>query len=69
MSSAYKCDRCGRLYEHDFQLYLHSYYISKDCHPQEDLKLDLCPTCQKSLENWFKRIAKVKDEIAKEEEK
>ena len=66
MSKAYKCDRCGALYEHDFQLYLHSYFVSKDCHPQEDLELDLCPACQKDLERWVTYPTRIK--INKEKE-
>jgi len=61
MSKAKKCDRCGALYEHNFELYLNSYYVSKDCHPQVDFKLDLCPTCQKSLENWFTLRSKINE--------
>lgn len=58
MSKAYKCDRCGTLYEYDFQRYLHSYYISKDCHPQDDKKLDLCPDCQGALVEWMASVGK-----------
>ncbi len=53
MSIANKCDRCGMLYEYDFQNYLHSYYVGKDCHPYEDERLDLCPNCQEKLVEWF----------------
>lgn len=60
MSRACKCDRCGTFYEYDFQLYFHSYFISKEGHPLEDLKLDLCPMCQKSLESWFTYPERVK---------
>ena len=52
MSAALKCDRCGTLYEYDYQLYLCSYYVCKDCHPSGDLKLDLCPNCQQKLIEW-----------------
>lgn len=62
MSSACKCDRCGTLYEYDYQLYLRSYIIYKDCHPQEDRKIDLCPMCQKDLERWFTYPQRVKKE-------
>ena len=67
MSRACKCDRCGTLYEYDFQLYLHSYFVSKDCYPQENLKLDLCPMCQKSLESWFTYPTRIKKEKPEEE--
>ena len=53
MSKALKCDRCGALYEYDFQLYLRSYYVGKECHPYEDKRLDLCPNCQTELEKWI----------------
>ncbi len=60
MSSAYKCDRCGALYEYDYRMYGNNmHFIGR--RPQKDSELDLCPTCQKSLENWFKLIAKVKE--------
>ena len=55
MSKALKCDRCGTLYEYNFQLYLNPYFVGKDCHSYEDKRLlDLCPNCQKMLVEWFK---------------
>lgn len=62
MCIAYKCDRCGDLYEYDYQRYLHSYFISKDCHPYEDQKMDLCPDCQDALVEWMTRVGKRESE-------
>jgi len=53
MNKVLKCDRCGTLYEYDFSFYLHSYFVGEDCYPYEDKKLDLCPNCQKMLDEWF----------------
>lgn len=51
---AYKCDRCGTLYEYNCENYLGKHYISKECHPYDDMKIDLCPKCQEKLEQWLK---------------
>ena len=42
---AYKCNRCGKLYEK----YEDSiFYVTKEIYQQ-----DLCPQCTKSLEKWW----------------
>ena len=56
MSMACKCDRCGVLYEYDYQNYINSYFIGKERFPCADKKLDLCPNCQKKLVEWFKDV-------------
>lgn len=52
---AYKCDRCGRLYEKQTESRL---FIGK-CKPKDDTgprwrEQDLCPECKKSFEKWWK---------------
>ena len=49
MSKAYKCDRCGKLFER--------YTIKpKDMHLYCDCKcLDLCKECRDDLKSWFLR--------------
>ena len=54
MSKANKCDRCGVLYEYNWENYIHKHYINKDCHPYPDYRIDLCPNCQTELEKWLK---------------
>ena len=52
MAVASKCDRCGLLYEQLKavpNLRLIHYY-----HPFGDERYDLCPECQKELEEWIK---------------
>ena len=50
MSNAYKCDVCGSLYTRDcvpditIRRYIHSY---------GEHRYDLCPKCQKELEDWL----------------
>lgn len=61
MSSALKCDRCGKLYEHreitdnfisDRRM---RYAVMKDCHPQDMVVFDLCRDCRISLVEWFNK--------------
>ena len=56
--NAKKCDRCGALFEEkelfDFSDDRMRYAIIKDCHPFPDqIKLDLCPSCQKGFFKWL----------------
>lgn len=53
MSHAYKCDRCGALYERNIELYIHKHYICLENHPYSDTEIDLCPNCQVELEKWL----------------
>lgn len=48
MSRAYKCDRCGKLYEYNTEP-----RRSVIIHIDEKLK-DLCPDCYKQLRSWLK---------------
>ena len=54
MSEVNKCDRCGTLYEYDYNFYIGKHNIYKDCHPYSDYQIDLCPDCQTELEKWIK---------------
>ena len=58
MSNIKKCDRCGEPYDP----FLHNitldsdwwrYSIHKDCHPYEEIKIDLCSDCRKKLYKWL----------------
>lgn len=67
MSQAYKCDRCGKLYEAkertlEFKEYavLKPHTISYNVgNPGTYLNYvaDLCPECQKQLDMWMKSMA------------
>lgn len=43
---AYKCDRCGKLYERQVEKIL---YVGK----KGEGPLDLCPQCTESFEEWW----------------
>lgn len=74
MSLAYKCDRCGKLYEAkertlDFKEYtvLKPHIINYEAgNPGTYLShvADLCPKCQKQLEEWM-TLWKSKEEKSK----
>ena len=51
--SAYKCDRCGSLYEKEMtsRRYIE---ITHDLHPYESVILKLCDNCQNELLEWLK---------------
>ena len=50
---AKKCDACGVLYEDDIHN-VSMVKIVKDCHPYpEEHVYDLCPKCQKKLEEFI----------------
>lgn len=57
MAVAYKCDRCGCYYSDNDtgRLYLGR---PSDVHPGTE-NIDLCPTCQKMLDNWFKHVDEI----------
>lgn len=46
---AYKCDRCGNLYERKVKPNITIYKYVPFC----DTRLDLCHKCQDTLENWL----------------
>ena len=59
MAKAFKCDRCGKLFEYDDEHRKNTqslvvYNLGYAC--------DLCANCDKMLENWF-RNKEEKDEI------
>ena len=47
---AFKCDRCGNLYE-GYTEKVKSFYINRS--PVTYYPLDLCPECNKELKDWF----------------
>lgn len=47
---AKKCDRCGKLYER--YKTLPDLELRKYIHGFGDVRLDLCPECQRKLENF-----------------
>ena len=49
MSRAYKCDRCGELYESYSIEPRRSVIVHIDCE-----LVDLCPECYKQLRGWLK---------------
>lgn len=59
MSIAKKCDRCGKLYENerivDAGESWWRYSIMKDNHPYEEIRIDLCESCQRALADWIKQ--------------
>lgn len=48
--TAYECDRCGALFKRNC---VPETTITIDQHPNGLQRLDLCPKCQKELENWI----------------
>lgn len=58
---AKKCDRCGKLYEHSEIIEDYNsdprmrYGIFKDCHPQGEVRFDLCKACRKDFYKWFSK--------------
>ncbi len=60
--SAYKCDRCGKLYEKEItpRRYIE---ITHDLHPYGEIRLLLCDNCQKELLEWLKPYVKDKRNI------
>ena len=49
---ANKCDRCGKLFERE-QISVPDIRIEHYVHPYGGNWLDLCPDCQRELENWL----------------
>lgn len=48
--NAYKCDRCGKLYEKEARSILYVKRITTGNGQWQDL----CPECTKSLDKWWK---------------
>lgn len=60
--NAYKCDRCGALYERQYgsRRYIE---ITHDLHPYGEQRLALCDKCQSELLEWLKPYTKGKRNI------
>lgn len=58
--TAYKCDRCGRLFPtiQDGGLILAAAEPTEDPNVERIQSKDLCPVCQEQLERWFNRTSK-----------
>lgn len=52
MAAAYKCDRCGCYYSDNDT---GTYFVSRT----DETPLDLCPTCQKMLDNWVEHVDEI----------
>lgn len=52
----YKCDRCGKHY--DEKNYTSEYEVLKKSRTGFPLSLDLCPECQKKLDEFMKNPGK-----------
>ena len=50
MSNAYKCDVCGGLYTREC---VPDITVQKYTHYYGESRYDLCPKCQKELEDWL----------------
>lgn len=50
MSNAYKCDVCGGLYTREC---VPDITVQKYNHGYGESRYDLCPKCQKELEDWL----------------
>lgn len=55
MSGAKQCDRCKQLYSLPISFVAFDewwrFSVLKDCHPYPEIRLDLCPECQKNWQN------------------
>ena len=62
MATAYKCDRCGTLYE-AFLTPRRITEITVDCHPYPDIwRLQLCDACHNELVDWIAAKGRIKRE-------
>lgn len=52
MANVKRCDRCGRIYENDGEMY--SLYVSKSIN-QHCGAYDFCPSCKDSFMRWMKK--------------
>ena len=50
MANAYKCDVCGGLYTREC---VPDITVQKYTHYYGESRYDLCPKCQKELEDWL----------------
>lgn len=51
--NAYKCDRRGKLYERQGKSSIFN-VTKRDLCYRRDYQQDLCPECEKSLDEWWK---------------
>ena len=61
--AAYKCDRCGALYERETDRRFIE--ITHDLHPYPSIVLKLCDKCQNELLIWLEPYTKGKRNITK----
>ena len=54
MASAYKCDRCHKYYQH-INYGPFEYCVCRAYGLPAGVKLDLCPDCNKKLDEWMNR--------------
>lgn len=52
MSKAYKCDRCGKLYEKG-EIWINEKFTILDV--EGKIPKDLCATCYRDLEEWLRK--------------
>ena len=56
---AYKCDRCGNYFDEESG----SLYLAEPVQTIPTKKfLDICPVCQKELDDWFEEGREASDE-------
>lgn len=71
MANAYKCDRCGALYE-KYMTPRREYNVVKDNHPYGDTYLDFCDECYARLmkflgkENELDKSSRISTETKEE---
>lgn len=60
MANAKRCDRCDELYDEQDIIEIYNtdnrmrFGVIKDCHPQGEIKYDLCKACRIELAEWFR---------------
>ena len=65
MSLAKKCDRCGKLYLHNFNRKnlkdfngVTKVWVNNDNSFERGEKIDFCTECKADFEKWFKEVSK-----------
>lgn len=59
MANAKRCDRCNKFYDNQEIIENYNtnmrlrYGVIKDCHPQGEVRFDLCKSCRIELVEWF----------------
>lgn len=58
MAVAYKCDRCGCYYSDNDT---GTHFVSRPSETAGKIvhTLDLCPTCQKMLDDWVEHVSEI----------